>query len=91
MNAKDSALNATELKQLKDLIDEFEDIIEGIGDLGRAGIVKHVIETLPGTTPIRNKAYNVPVGLRADVRKQLDEMEEHDDEFRGIDIAHYPC
>ena len=65
-----------QLKQLKSLIDEFEDITaESVGDLGRTGIVKHVIENKPGTAPIRSKAYNIPVGLLAEVKNQLDEME----------------
>ena len=32
---------------------------------------KHVIETKPGVTPIRSKPYNIPVGLCAEVKRQL--------------------
>ena len=72
----DSMLNIKEKQQLKSLLNEFEDIIgENISELGRTKIVQHVIETLPGVSPIRSKPYNIPIGLRAEVKAQLDEMQ----------------
>ena len=57
---------------LRDLINEYSDIIgEDIADLSQTGIVQYVIETKPGVTPIRSKPYNIPVGLRAEVKRQL--------------------
>ena len=57
---------------LRDLINEYSDIIgEDIADLSQTGIVQHVIETKPEVTPIRSKPYNIPVGLRAEVKRQL--------------------
>jgi len=71
-----SLLTELEKNQLRLLINEFADIIgEGISELGRTSIVQHVIETVPGSTPIRSKPYNIPIGLRAEVKEQLDEMQ----------------
>ena len=37
-------------------------------------IVEHVVESLPGTTPIKSRPYNIPVGMRAEIKQQIDQM-----------------
>ena len=76
VNLDNSILNPSEKLQLRALLNEFGDIIgESISELGRTNIVQHVIETLPNATPIRSKPYNILLGLRAEVKEQLDEMQ----------------
>lgn len=76
LSLNNTSLDDIEKSQLKNLINEYEDIVgETISELGRTSIVQHVIETVPGTAPIRSKPYNIPIGLRAEVKKQLDEMQ----------------
>ena len=40
-------------------------------------MVEHVIETPPDATPVRSRPYNIPVHLKAEVKKQIDSMLEH--------------
>jgi len=47
---------------------------EPVSELGRTNIITHVIETEAEVAPIRPKPYHIPVGVRAEVRKQLDEL-----------------
>ena len=76
IDLSDTILTGHEKIALRALLNEFHDIIgENISELGRTNIVQHVIETLPGTAPIRSKPYNIPIGLRAEVKEQLDEMQ----------------
>ena len=71
----DTNLDQQQFKILQDLVDEFSDITgEGIADLGRTTIVEHVVETLPGTVPIKSRPYNIPVGVRAEIKQQIDLM-----------------
>ena len=71
----DTNLDPGQFEILQDLVDEFADITgEGIADLGRTTIVEHVVETLPGTTPIKSRPYNIPVGVRAEIKQQIDLM-----------------
>ena len=77
LKLEDTDLTAEQFKVLQDLVNEFHDIAgEGITQLGRTSIVQHVVEVLPGVSPIRSKAYNIPVGLRAEIKQQLDQMQE---------------
>ena len=76
VNLDKSMLDEHEKPQLRKLLNEFHDIVgESISELGRTKIVQHVIETLPGISPIRSKPYNIPIGLRTEVKAQLDEMQ----------------
>ena len=75
LDQSDTALDDHQMHILRDLINEYSDIIgEDITELGQTDIVQHVIETKPGVAPIRSKPYNIPVGLRAEVKRQLDVM-----------------
>ena len=75
MDINNTNLNTEQFKTLQELVNEFADIAgEGIGDLGRTTVVEHVIETMPGSMPVRSKPYNVPVGIRHEVKKQIDQM-----------------
>ena len=66
-----NALDNHQMHTRKDLIDEYSDIIgEDIADSSQTGIVQNVIETKPGVTSIRSRPYNIPVGLRAEVKRQ---------------------
>jgi hypothetical protein len=68
-------LDSEQFQTLKDLVDEFSDIIgENVTEMGETDLVEHVIETLPGTQPIRSKPYNIPVGIRAEIKEQIDQM-----------------
>ncbi|XP_067947308.1 uncharacterized protein [Watersipora subatra] len=74
-----SKMNLTEeqFSELRELVDEFSDIAgEGITKLGQTSIVQPIVETLPGTMPIRSKPYNIPVGVRAEIKQQIDQMQE---------------
>ena len=64
-----------EFRRLQDKLNEYSDVVaESISELGRTNIVQHVIETEPGAGPVRSRPYNIPIGLRAEVKRQLDEM-----------------
>ena len=77
LKLEDTDLTVEQFKVLQDLVNEFHDIAgEGITQLGRTSIVQHVVEILPGVSPIRSKAYNIPVGLRAEIKQQIDQMQE---------------
>ena len=76
VDLRNTMLTDNQKAKLSDLLDEFKDIVgENISELGRTKIVQHVIETVPGTVPVRSRPYNIPVGLRAEVKAQLDEMQ----------------
>jgi len=47
-----------------------------VTDLGRTDIVQHVVETTPEAHPKRSRPYAIPVGIRLEVKAQLDEMQE---------------
>ena len=68
-------LTPVQKELVRSLINEYRDVIAAdLTDLPGTSIVKHSIDTLPGAGPIRSKPYSCPVGLRKEVRKQLDEM-----------------
>ena len=70
-----TTLDDTQMPLLRNLINEYSDIIgEGIDELGRTNVVQHFIQTKPGVNPIRSRPYNIPVGLRAEIKKQIDTM-----------------
>ena len=77
LKMENTDLNQNQIRQMRALINEFQDTIaEGITELGRTSIVEHVIETVPGATPVRSRPYNIPVHLRAEVKDQIDKMME---------------
>ena len=64
-----------EFVRLQNKLNEYPDVVaESISELGRTNLVEHVIETEPGAGPVRSRPYNIPMGLRAEVKRQLDEM-----------------
>jgi len=77
LKQSDTDLDADQFCQLRALVDEFSDIIgEGITELGRTSIVQHVVETFPGVQPIKSRPYAIPVGIRTEVKGQIDQMVE---------------
>lgn len=77
LKLSDTDLTEAQFTELQELVNEFADIAgERITELGRTSIVQHVVETLPGTNLIRSKPYNIPIGVRAEIKQQLDQMQE---------------
>lgn len=70
-----TGLDNTQMGRLRALINEYYDVVgESVSELGRTDLVEHVIETEPNTAPIRSRPYNIPVGLKTQVKAQIDEM-----------------
>ena len=75
INLDDTDLTEVEKDLVRLLVDEYRDVIaDDLSDLPGTSIIKHHIEIQPGVKPIRSKPYPCPVGLKPEVRKQLDEM-----------------
>ena len=66
-------LTVAEKSKLWKVLDDYQDLI-GESELGRINVITHVIETEREVAPIRPNPYHIPIGVRAEVRKQLDEL-----------------
>ena len=70
-----TTLDDKQMDIFRELVNEFSDCIaETIAELGRTSLVKHVIETEPDAGPVRSRPYPIPQGLKAEVKKQIDQM-----------------
>jgi len=75
VDLENTDLTAAEKSKLWKVLDDYQDLIgESVSELGRTNVITHVIETEAEVAPIRSKPYHIPVGVRAEVRKQLDEL-----------------
>jgi hypothetical protein len=70
-------LSAAETKQVKDLLLEYADVFSsGPEDLGHTGLVKHHIST-GDATPIKQPPRRMPLSLREEAKKAVEEMIQH--------------
>ena len=66
-------LTVAEKSKLRKVLDDHQDLI-GESELVRINVITHVIETETEVAPIRPNPYHIPIGVRTEVRKQLDEL-----------------
>ena len=78
MDVGESEYSENEVKQVKDLLQDYKDVFsQNEYDIGRSNLVPHTIETV-GEKPRRSGVRPLNPSLREEVEKQLKILQEND-------------